>query len=170
MPQSFLLQGWTHVEGTAGNGIIQGEEGRLDLSGFTDVVLYLSTKACGNRTAFDYQTAPSKDDDLFVSILPAPPGPVTPGPDGQDVQVIRFATATQPLARWLRWKLEDEDDYAATFRIWVSAASRGRAALRHAAASMSGRGRRQTPAGASLLSGPRRLRPATDIALPGRSR
>jgi len=124
MPQSFLLQDWTHLEGTSGNAIIQGEEGWLDLSGYTDVVVHLSTKSCGANVVFQYQTSPSKDADLFSDMTAA--APITPGSDARVVTPLRFASLSTPLARWLRWQINDSAGaYEATFRIWVSAVTRG---------------------------------------------
>lgn len=117
MPHSQLLQDWTTV--TAGaNGIVkQGEDKYLDLSGYQDIAIYLEAGTVTTATVLDIETSPNKEDAYFrtMATFTSPSAGVTLPPT-----IVRWASATTPLARFVRWKLTNTGIWSATFRIWLN--------------------------------------------------
>ena len=115
-----LLQEWNTV-GVASGTTTQTERGWLDLADYQDVIF---STTCANvtvgvPTTLNFQTAPTVDNDLFLtmgSFLLAP---------GQTQTLIRYQTATTPLARYVRWQLTAGAATTVTFRIFLEAVTRG---------------------------------------------
>lgn len=125
MPQSFILQDWTHLEAASGVAeIVQNSSGWLDLSGFTDVVFHLSvTEFSGNELKLYYETSPSMDEDLFRYMDTESISTVTTTPT---VTKVLFSSATTPLARYVRWRLAPiSGAFHLSFRVYVSANATG---------------------------------------------
>ncbi|MBI4701730.1 MAG: hypothetical protein HY744_11330 [Deltaproteobacteria bacterium] len=120
MPATYLLQDWKYVSGTAGDEIVQEESGWLDLGGLTDVTFYLTVKSYSGAPTIHYQTSPSKDNDLFASM-----DSVTPGAAGRTVTIVRYSSASEPLARWVRWRITAAAAFTMNFRLWVAAVATG---------------------------------------------
>ena len=124
---TLILEDWLTVSGPGGVGdvITQDETRWLDLEAFQDVVLYLECReALGATTAtVTIQTAPTKDDSLFQTVATTT---FTAGATPVLFPVI-LASATTPLARYLRWQITGPAGNAwdATFRVLVAANSPG---------------------------------------------
>jgi hypothetical protein len=120
--EGYLLQDWTTItSGSTAPIVVQSEVGWLDLIDYRDIVFWLEVKAriLGGATAIvmAYQTSPSKDENLFSSML-AFPTSVGATPDVRPI--IESLNPTVPLCRWLRWQLQatgPTSDWSATFRI-----------------------------------------------------
>ena len=78
--------------------ITQEEDGWLDLGPYQDVTFWIDTKSSTNTPTITFQTAPGKDDVLFVAIAPGYAMPVA-GVPAPVVVAAPMATATVPLAR-----------------------------------------------------------------------
>lgn len=118
-----LLQPWTTIEGPPGVSVTQSQLCWLDLADCTDVAFYLSIRnVSAVRPTLTYETSPSLDEDLFAAMATPATGVVA-----RDVQVIRFASAGEPLSRWVRWRLSEAGfgAWSLTFRIWVGAKRQG---------------------------------------------
>ncbi|MBI4701729.1 MAG: hypothetical protein HY744_11325 [Deltaproteobacteria bacterium] len=140
MAAVFLLQDWLSLSGPASGEIVQSEPGWLDLAGFTHVAFYLTVKAVSvANLSLEYQSAPSKAADLFAAMASW-----TLTTTARRVTIVRCSTATEPLARWVRWRLNDTGGsaWSVTFRIYAAAVATGRSRSVAAAA-----------AGASAASG-----------------
>jgi len=122
----FPLTTWTTIRGASGTNvaIAQSESQWLDLLGFEDIVVWMQCQevtGSGATIQLNIQSSPTKDEALFVSSattnLAASATPV--------VTKVLLRTATQPLARWLRWQLlasgTSTASWDAVFRIWVAA-------------------------------------------------
>lgn len=72
---------------------------------------------------WNYETAPSKDNNLFAVMANNPSVPLTPGI--QTLQKVIFANnPSVPLATWMRWRLSPSGSttpWDATFRILFAA-------------------------------------------------
>jgi hypothetical protein len=114
------------MRGAAGTNvtIAQSEAQWLDLLGFEDVIVWMQCQevtGSGATVQLNYQTAPTKDEALFVSSatinLAASATPV--------ITKVLLSAATQPLARWLRWQLlasgTSTSAWDAMFRVYVAA-------------------------------------------------
>jgi hypothetical protein len=140
----YVLQDWITIRGTTGAGgntfggagdILQGESTWMGLSSFQDIVIWLDVREATLPTSgltWAFETAPSKDNNLFVSMPTAGAGfnitSLTPGvqlPLGALPRSILASTPGVPLATWLRWRLSPINATAqtwdATFRILVAA-------------------------------------------------
>jgi hypothetical protein len=119
---SYLLQDWTTLRGDVSvTALSQGENGWLDLSAFQDVVAWLQVKEVtptSGSLQLAYQTAPTKDDALFVAMAPAL---AIAGPGLTTTAMLKFTTAT-PLTRWMRWQiaLTSAAAWDVTFRIFLA--------------------------------------------------
>jgi hypothetical protein len=100
----------------------------FDMSAFQDVVAWLDVKevnAGGGTAAIQlaYQTAPIKDESLFVAVTTA----ISPLATGLTVTRMLKNFTTNPPTRWLRWQLTvtgtPTSAWDATFRIIASANS-----------------------------------------------
>ena len=104
----------------------------LDLAGYQDLVAFLEVKEFSGATTIQiaYQTAPTKDDSLFVNMTSA----VTLATGLTTTKILK-ASASVPLARWVRWQLlatGTSGPWGAMFRVWLAcnlAGRRGRVSL-----------------------------------------
>lgn len=108
--------------------ITQPQSGWRDLRGCGDLLVWLHVTeiTLGGATAVTlaYQTSPTADDagaagSLFVNMSSA-----SSLATGVTTAKLLMATATNPLARYLRWQLgftgSATANWGATFRIWVA--------------------------------------------------
>lgn len=116
MPQAMLLQDWISIQGnSSSDSVIQSADTWKDLSLYTDVVFYLERKDySGSTLTLHYQTSPTQDDSLFQDM-----DTVSISATGLTQTVVRFASATTPLARWVRWKVDAAAAWRLTFRVWM---------------------------------------------------
>jgi hypothetical protein len=130
----FIMQPWVTIRGNSTIGsITQSEPLWLDLAGFQDVVCWLEAKEIltGGATniAINYETAPNKENVDFIALNGATPVNLTTV--GPVVSIYLKDTASNPLARWLRWTLLPSGGtvsttWDATFRVLVAANAPGR--------------------------------------------
>jgi hypothetical protein len=119
---THLLQDWTTLRGTAAlTALNQPENGVLDLSMVQDVVGWLEVKEVTPTTGvlqIAYQTAPTKDDGLFVPMIPA----ISVTGPGVTTTAMLKNVSLVPLTRWLRWQLSltSGTTWDITFRIYLS--------------------------------------------------
>jgi hypothetical protein len=121
-----LWQDWTtlRLTGTT-NTVVQSEPLWLDVDDYRDIVFWLEVKqlALGGAGAVicAYQTSPSKDDALFLSMSAFPLG-LTSTP--YLTKVLSAQNPTLPLSKWIRWRLylagTPTSEWGATFRIHCS--------------------------------------------------
>ena len=98
----------------------QSETAWLDLGPFQDVIAFLEVKEFSGATTIQvsYQSSPSKDESLFVNMASA----VTLVA-GLTVTKMLKTSATNPVARWVRWKLNATTitgSWDAYFRVWIA--------------------------------------------------
>lgn len=128
---SFVLQEWTTVRGQSAAPLIQAEPDWLDLAPFQDLVAWIDVRgSSGTTTPVLYlETAPAKDDVLFVSMngtFAIPNGYTMTAANSPQVAQLLMGVAVTPLARFLRWKIIGPASlWDATFRIVVAANSPG---------------------------------------------
>jgi hypothetical protein len=117
--RSFMLQDWTTIRGGTGvNTVTQQETDWLDLSAFRDVAFWIDVKETSGTPILGLQTAPARDDSLFLAMVTNVTLAVATAP----TVVQAFAMqANVPIAWWLRWQLSGTPPWDATFRIFVAA-------------------------------------------------
>jgi hypothetical protein len=137
----FLLQDWVTLSiAASGMGpppftLTQGEADWRDLEGYQDVIAWVDlrqvTISNPNNLVLDFQTAATKDEQLFVSLVV---NQLLTGGSGISLTsssasfsplVVRMTkdTSAAPLFKWLRWRLTGSANAAGTvtMRIWVAA-------------------------------------------------
>ncbi len=133
----YVLQDWITVRGTipasGSPDIIQGESTWMGFSSFQDVVIWLDVREitfpAGSpfNLTFNFDTAPSKDSNLFVTLGSIGPltSPLSPGVQLPLPKAILASNPSVPLATWLRWRLTpggaSTNTWDATFRVLVAA-------------------------------------------------
>lgn len=136
---SLVLQDWLTIRGaqqTSGSptAVNQVEVDWLDLSGYQDIVVWLHVTefTLGGATSItvNTQTAAGKDEVLFANMSSAL---VTS--TGVGVNTIYSGSASQPLARWVRWQivptsLPSTGVWDITLRIFLSCNAPGPGATR----------------------------------------
>ncbi len=124
----YLLQDWLTIRGTqSGAAITQSEADWMSFQPYQDIVLWLEVKSVtlGGLTSItlEYQTAPAKDESLFVAMTTAIT--LSAGSTPTITKVLLGQNPTVPLARWVRWKMipngTPTGEYGACFRIHCAA-------------------------------------------------
>jgi hypothetical protein len=130
--RGFVLQDWVTIRGaTAITQITQNESGWLSLEMYQDAIFWLqaSEVTLGGATTINvnYQTAPIKDEPLFVNLGSGGPALTAAAqmPTPKITSIILSAIGSNtPLSRWVRWQLVPTASPAGiwdiTFRILVS--------------------------------------------------
>lgn len=120
MPQAVLLQDWTSVQGnSSSDSVTQSADTWLDLSPYSDVVFFFDRKDfSGSGLTIRFQTSPTTDDSLFQDMAT-----VSVSATGVTQTIVRFADASVPLARWVRWKVDASAAWRLTFRVWTTVRS-----------------------------------------------
>lgn len=107
----FLLQDWTTIRfANTVTTVTQSEANWVSLQPYQDIVFFLEVREVTlgsgvTAVTLDYQTAPMKDEALFVNMVTGS-GLIVSSPSVSPiVNKVLLASATVPLARWVRWKL-----------------------------------------------------------------
>jgi hypothetical protein len=123
----YMLQDWTTLDVDPAVGAITQTEGDwMSFQAFQDIVFWTDVRAVnvggGVNVQLAFETAPSKDDTLFVAMATvtlAVSGAPTVTP------VLIAANPSVPLSRWVRWRLlaggGPASNWGATFRVMCSA-------------------------------------------------
>ena len=98
----------------------QASQRWLDVGAFEDLVFTIDVRETTNTSLkLTYETAPSRQEGLFLAMLPAFALAV-----GRRVDRVFTNMAAVPPARFVRWRMICQTPgsvYDATFRIWVAA-------------------------------------------------
>jgi hypothetical protein len=138
-----MLCDWTTVGGSGFTILRQTAEKYVDALTCKDVTVFLEVAEVTNAPLLYVETSPMRDERLFVSML----GTFLPTV-GVAVNVVRYESATNPLARYVRWRVvgTGSGDFSMTFRIWLALNESGNA--RRIAGAQAG-----APAGCGCKSG-----------------
>ena len=113
MGAAAVLQDWISVRGaTSSVTVVQSTSEWLDASAYADVAFYLEVKDYSGSPTISYQTSPNQDEALFQDM-----GSVAVAATGLTQTLVRFATASVPLARFVRWKVGGTAAWSLTFRV-----------------------------------------------------
>jgi hypothetical protein len=122
--RAFVLQDWVTIRGNTGiTPVVQNEAAYLALDAYQDVIFWLQVTEVtvgGGTITMNYETAPLKDETLFVAMATVGLSTASLTPT---VTKVLAAAATNPLSRWVRWRLTTSGTTApwdVTFRIMVS--------------------------------------------------
>ncbi len=122
-----LMMDWTTVRSASSILTITADEPHwLDLTAFQDIVAFLDVKNIdlgtgGTTLSITYQTAPTKDNSLFVNVATG----VTLATGLTITKMLKDST-TNPLSRWLRWQIAVSAGtptlaWGTTLRVWIAA-------------------------------------------------
>lgn len=115
-----LIQDWLTIQNNGASTVIQAEDQWLDMADFLDVIFYVSTQqVTGTTPTLNLKTSPSRDDALFATMQTQVLAATT-----NYTLINRFAVATVPLSRWVRWELTGTT-ISVTFRIYAAATTQG---------------------------------------------
>jgi hypothetical protein len=120
-----ILQKWTTVRGSTGITVVtQDEEEWLDLCDCPDAVIWTDCREVSGVVTLAIQSAPTKDDALFGSIVA--PTALSALATPTIARTMRGAVSIAPLARWVRWQLlgGSTSNWDATFRIRIGRSRR----------------------------------------------
>lgn len=89
----------------------------MDVSEYGDAAIWCQVRTSTDITSLVVETSPTKDDNWFKTVAT----PSVTAATSPTVAPVIFATATYPLARYLRWKVTaaGSGSPTITFRIWV---------------------------------------------------
>lgn len=129
----YLIQDWTTISVNATQGsLTQAESEWISFQPFSDIVFWLEVRGVvvptgATSVQMQYQTAPARDESLFLDMVTAFDLTVSSTPRVDPV--LLSSSPTVPLARWVRWRLvvagAPEADWGATFRLHAVANSVG---------------------------------------------
>lgn len=110
------FQDWITVSGrNSSDTVIQSESDWLDAESYSDVAVMCQVTKFSTGVTIAVQTAPAEDDSLFQTMAT-----FAPTNAGITEQVVRYATASVPLARLIRWKAVGASSaWSVTFRLLV---------------------------------------------------
>lgn len=109
-----VLQDWIGLRGASSTDeIIQPFVDWVDAELYSDVTVLLDISAMTSGMGIEIQTSPASDERLFqVMTSFAPSGP------GASQSIVRYSTASVPLARFVRWRLRHPvSSWNITFRV-----------------------------------------------------
>ena len=130
----YLVQDWITIRGSTTGAspptVTQSEADWMSFQPYQDIVFWLEVKSWTagglDSVTLDYQTAPAKDESLFVKMITT--APITAAITRRDKVLLAQITAAStdvPLARWVRWKLTWDgtaaSEYGLCFRIHAAA-------------------------------------------------
>jgi hypothetical protein len=120
---AFILQEWITIRGSV-TTVTQGEDGWLDLTAYQDLVFWVDCReVTGTTPAISFQTSPTKDDSLFTNVIASANLAAASTPA---VTKALLASATVPVARYLRWQITGPaGTWDATFCVLIAANSPG---------------------------------------------
>lgn len=114
MGATIMLQDWIALRGaSSSDDIFQTASEWVDAEDYSDVTVLLEVSELTSGMGVEIQTSPAVDERLFqVMTSFAPSG------TGTSQSIVRFATASVPLARFVRWRLRHPvGSWVFTFRI-----------------------------------------------------
>ena len=123
-----ILQPWATVQGSV-TDVFQEEEGWLDLSGCSDVALWVDVRAVTPATSTSsvtllIESSPTHDEAFFRPVATMPLLASSSSP--LVVKSVSGAASANPIARWLRWHLAGNSTgvgtWGVTFRVRVARA------------------------------------------------
>ena len=127
----YLLQDWLTTRATQNVAIAQSESDWMSFQAYQDIIFWLEVKSVtlGGLTSItlDFQTAPVKDESLFVAMVTGRTLNSGTAALTQPLidRVLVSQNPTVPLARWVRWKLTPvgtpTGEWGACFRIHCAA-------------------------------------------------
>jgi hypothetical protein len=119
-----MLCDWTTVAGSGFTLLRQTAEKYVDALNCKDVTVFLEVAEVTNAPLMYVETSPMRDERLFVSML----GTFLPTV-GVAVNVVRYESAANPLARYVRWRVVGTGSgyFSMTFRIWLALNESGKA-------------------------------------------
>ncbi len=122
----ILLQDWTTIRVDGGAAVVyQAEDAWLDVDGYGDLIFWTEASHVllggGTAVRIEYETAPTKDESLFL-----PMASVTLGAIGAPIitKIVEGSAPVLPQA-WVRWKLRalgsPPSTWGATLRVHCAA-------------------------------------------------
>lgn len=113
------LAPWTSISAGAGSNITQAAREWADAVSYADGVVWIDIRSKSGAPTLHIQTAAVAEDACFDDVVEAV------SDVGTTMRVSRFASATTPLLRWVRWHVEaGASAWSLTFRILAALKNR----------------------------------------------
>lgn len=113
------LAPWTSMSAGASNDITQPLREWADALSYADGVFWIDVKSKSGAPTLHIQTAAVAEDGYFQDFV----DPVSA--EGIAMKITRFASATTPMMRYLRWKIEaGASSWSLTFRVMAALKNR----------------------------------------------
>ena len=125
--QNYVMQDWITIRGSSNTPVTQGEIGWLDMSAYQDINFWVDVREFSGSTTptLYFQTSPNKEDLLFAAPAGAMASLTLTLTPSNPYRVL-LATASVPIARYVRWQLIGPNSaWDATFRVLVTANALG---------------------------------------------
>lgn len=109
-----VVQDWITLQGlNATDEVVQPQESYVDALRHPDVITYIQVRDYAGTARILIQTCPSLDEGLWSTMVS-----YTPTSTGTQTDIIRFASASDPLSRYVRWKVDASSaNWKVVFRI-----------------------------------------------------
>lgn len=117
---TFILQELSTIRGGA-TTVTQNESGWLELTPFSDLVIFTDCREASGSPTILFQTSPTRDDLLFTAMMAG----FALVSNAQTVTKVLLTAATVPVARFVRWQITGAPTWDSTFRVYVAANSPG---------------------------------------------
>lgn len=116
MGTSVLMQDWITLQGnSSADAVVQPGSEWIDAQDFVDYTILLDVREATSNLRVEIETSPIEDESMFTGSTSFVPTSM-----GVYQQVVRFATATVPLARYLRWRVHHaSSSWKITFRLFL---------------------------------------------------
>ena len=111
MAGTFELSPWRSYSGAGGQTVAQSQREWVDAGDYADGMFWIDVKSISNAS-LSIETAPSDEDSYFEPLDAA----ITTA--GTHLLVSRFADATTPIMRYVRWKITGASAWSITFRCY----------------------------------------------------
>lgn len=110
MGSIVTLQDWTTLQGLSSSDVvIQSPDGWVNASTHTDAIIYSEVRDYAGGARLFVQTSPTADESLWDAMVS-----LSIGATGLTTSIVRFSSASVPLSRLVRWKV---DATAANWRL-----------------------------------------------------
>lgn len=105
------LAPWTTLSGSSSASITQAQREWVDVSDYADGAFWIDVKDITGSVRIYVDTAVTDEEEYFTPLFSY----VTS--TGTTLRLTRFADATTPMLRYVRWRLSSGVTWSVTFRI-----------------------------------------------------
>ena len=110
------LTDWITLNGNSSTDeVVQSMRDWIDASAYADCVFYLAVRDYSGSPTVHYQTSPTEDEVFWQDMATEAVTSTT-----SQLEKVAYASASTPLARYIRYKITGTAAWSLTFKIGVS--------------------------------------------------